>query len=77
MRKVVHASATTALIHSIQWHEGNPKLVIDYEIYDLKWPEYIGKLITKKATRDQFGIMFAKRQSAVENQNIEKIYFKS
>lgn len=34
MRKVVHASATTALIHSIQWHEGNPKLVIDYGIYD-------------------------------------------
>ena len=34
MRKVVHASATTALLHSIQWHEGNRKLVIDYEIYD-------------------------------------------
>ena len=34
MWKVVHASATTALIHSIQWHEGNTKLVIDYEIYD-------------------------------------------
>ena len=50
---------------------------IDYEIYDLKWPEYIRELLTKKATRDQFGIMFAKRQSAVENKNIEQIYFKA
>ena len=49
---------------------------IDYEIYDLKWPEYIGKLITKKASKEQFGIMFAKRQSVVENQNIEQTYFK-
>ena len=50
---------------------------IDYEIYDLKWPVYIDYLLlTKKATRDQFGIMFTKRQSAVENQNIEQTYFK-
>ena len=50
---------------------------IDYEIYDLKWPEYIRDLIvSKKATKDQFGIMFAKRQSAVENKNIEQTYFK-
>jgi hypothetical protein len=49
---------------------------IDYEIDDLKWPEYIRELLTKKATRDQFGIMFTKRQSAVENQNIEQTYFK-
>ena len=49
---------------------------IDYEIYDLKWPEYIRELLTKKATRDQFGIMFTKRQSSVENQNIEQTYFK-
>ena len=49
---------------------------IDYEIYDLKWPEYIRELLTKKATRDQFGIVFSKRQSAAENQNIEQIYFK-
>ena len=49
---------------------------IDYEVYDLKWPEYIRELLTKKATRDQFGIVFSKRQSAVENQNIEQIYFK-
>ncbi|MBR4791299.1 MAG: hypothetical protein IK024_10445 [Treponema sp.] len=49
---------------------------IDYEIYDLKWPEYISKLLSKKATREQLGIMFAKRQSAVENKNIEQTYFK-
>ena len=49
---------------------------IDYEIDDLKWPEYIRELLKTKATRDQFGIMFAKRQSAVENQNIEQTYFK-
>ena len=49
---------------------------IDYEIYDLKWPEYIGKLITKKASKEQFGIMFAKRQSVAENKNIEQTYFK-
>ena len=49
---------------------------IDYEIEDLKWPEYIRELLAKKATREQFGIMFAKRQSAVENQTIEQIYFK-
>ena len=49
---------------------------IDYEIYDLKWPEYISKLLSKKATREQLGIMFAKRQSAIENKNIEQTYFK-
>ena len=49
---------------------------IDYEIYDLRWPEYIGKLLAKKATKEQIGIMFAKRQSAVENKNIELTYFK-
>ena len=49
---------------------------IDYEVYDLKWPEYIRELLTKKATRDQLGIMFTKRQSAVENNNIEQTYFK-
>ncbi|MBO4532804.1 MAG: hypothetical protein J5726_03815 [Treponema sp.] len=50
---------------------------IDYEIPDLRWSEYLRELITtKKATTEQIGIMFSKRQSTVEKENIEQIFFK-
>ena len=50
---------------------------IDYELYDLQWPVYIKELIdSKKATPDQFGITFLKRQSNVELETIANIYFK-
>jgi hypothetical protein len=50
---------------------------IDYEIYDLHWSAYIKELIeAKKATPEQFGIVFLKRQSSVELETISNIYFK-
>ena len=50
---------------------------IDYEVSDLHWPAYIGELLeSKKATPEQFGIVFLKRQSSVELETISNIYFK-
>ncbi len=50
---------------------------IDYEVYDLHWPAYIRELLeSKKATPEQFGIVFLKRQSSVELETISNIYFK-
>ncbi len=50
---------------------------IDYEVSDLQWPEYIYNLIsTKKASPEQFGITFLKRQSNIEIETISNLYFK-
>ncbi len=49
---------------------------IDYEVSDLQWPEYIYNLIsTKKASPEQFGITFLKRQSTVEIETLKRLYF--
>ena len=49
---------------------------IDYELSDFQWPEYIYDLFNKKkATPEQFGITFLKRQSNVEIETIQKLYF--
>ena len=50
---------------------------IDYEIPDLHWDDYIEDLIlSKKASKDQFGIMFLRRQASAEKAHIENRYFK-
>ena len=49
---------------------------IDYELPGFQWPEYIFDLLhTQKATPQQFGITFLKRQSNVEIESIKKLYF--
>ncbi len=48
---------------------------IDYEVSDSQWPEYISSLLGKKAQKEQIGVIFLKRQSAVEIATIKKLYF--
>ncbi len=49
---------------------------VDYELPGFQWPEYIYDLLYKqKATPEQFGITFLKRQSNVEIETLKKLYF--
>ena len=49
---------------------------VDYELSGFQWPEYIYELLHKqKATQEQFGILFLKRQSNVEIETLKKLYF--
>lgn len=48
---------------------------IDYEVSDFQWPDYIRSLLEKKAKQEQIGVIFLKRQSAVEIATIKKTYF--
>lgn len=49
---------------------------VDYELSGFQWPEYIYELLHKqKATQEQFGIIFLKRQSNVEIETLKKLYF--
>lgn len=49
---------------------------IDYELPDFSWTHYLRELLEKKATREQLGIVFLKRQSAVEIETIGRQFFK-
>ena len=49
---------------------------VDYELPGFQWPEYIYDLLhKKKASPEQFGITFLKRQSNVEIETLKKLYF--
>ena len=49
---------------------------VDYELPGFQWPEYIYEIIHKqKATPEQFGITFLKRQSNVEIETLKRLYF--
>ncbi|MBP5603766.1 MAG: hypothetical protein J6X78_13665 [Treponema sp.] len=49
---------------------------IDYDVPGLQWKDYLEELLYKKASKEQFGIIFLKRQSVTEMATIEKQYFK-
>ncbi len=48
---------------------------VDYELPDFNWTDYMKELLGKKASPEQFGIVFLKRQSAVELETIGKQFF--
>lgn len=47
---------------------------IDYNLPDFQWEDFFRQLAVKNANLSQFGVVFLKRQSASESENIQNIY---